>query len=190
MEQLGIDLKCPACGYCLKGLPATYRCPECAFEYESDMLVLRPSGKWRLFVLVLVPLVVAGALLGITGNLLRRTLGIPYVDIYVLVFFGIALVRYLIDLRKPQFLVMRSTDIHWQKRGKKTVTIAWSQIVEIRPNRFSEMVVLERRDGSKTGIPREFWPKATTIGDFADLVRKRWQQAAVEHATKQSVSSP
>jgi hypothetical protein len=180
MEQLGIDPKCPACGYILRGLPATYRCPECAFEYEADMLVLRPSGKWRVFLAIFVPIFLLFTAVGIAGKAIRGSFNVPGLDLYLIMFFGIPTLRYILDLRKPQFLVMRKNDIHWQKRGKRTETIPWSKITGIKPNRFTEVVELERRDGSKTEIPREFWPKSISIGDFADLVQKRWQNAAVQ----------
>jgi hypothetical protein len=182
MEQLGIDPKCPACGYILRGLPANYRCPECAFEYEADMLVLKPSGKWRVFVAIFVPIILLCIAVGIYGKAIRGRFDVPGRDLYLIVFLEIPTLRYIIDLRKPQFLVMRNKDIHWQKRGKKMETIPWSQITGIKPNRFSEVVELERRDGSKTEIPREFWPKSISIGDFADLVQRRWQEAAVQYS--------
>lgn len=40
---------CPWCGYCLKGLPRKYKCPECGFRYDRGAVVVEcPRRLWAL----------------------------------------------------------------------------------------------------------------------------------------------
>ena len=40
-------MNCPMCDYPLTGLPATYACPECGFEYDAETRVLASRlPKW------------------------------------------------------------------------------------------------------------------------------------------------
>lgn len=38
------SILCPRCGYDLRGLPLTYQCPECAFEYDPAAITIRLKG--------------------------------------------------------------------------------------------------------------------------------------------------
>ncbi len=40
-------VNCPRCGYLLDGLPLSGKCPECAFDYSPDIIVLYGSGTGR-----------------------------------------------------------------------------------------------------------------------------------------------
>ena len=60
--------ECPACGYSLRGLPDSYRCPECGFEYDERTRVWRPETPWKGLAAT------ATVTIGLTGIMLLRTL--------------------------------------------------------------------------------------------------------------------
>lgn len=46
-------MECPRCGYSLSGLPRQYNCPECGFRYDCDGIVIQPSRRGWMILVVL-----------------------------------------------------------------------------------------------------------------------------------------
>ncbi len=98
----------------------------------------------------------------------------PWMAAISVVTSGGAIAVYLLDVRKRQFLALRSRDVFWRRRGQTDQSIPWETIRYLRASRFTESVYLRAVDGSEREIPRLFWPKAISIEEFGEIVQERW----------------
>ena len=48
MKPRAIPDACVHCGYSQTGLPAVHACPECGFQYDDQMYIIRAKGPWGL----------------------------------------------------------------------------------------------------------------------------------------------
>ena len=109
------DLECHSCGYNLRGLDPSGRCPECSLRIEISARKRTTCSGWTVMFLCMIPLIIAGLTvsnayaLGIIGMVYfpdRQTMGI-----YVLSW-SVATIAWILFLIRLKFLD-RVSSLFW-----------------------------------------------------------------------------
>ena len=125
---------CPICRYDLQGLPERHVCPECAFQFEADMLEFRLGGReiWQLRLIFGLGIVLPLSVLALVA---AKTRGMGFIlpgsvvttfAIYVLLF-GFAFLL----LSRPDWAIVRSDAIIWRRSIFPMRTLRWLDVGDV-----------------------------------------------------------
>ena len=163
--------KCPVCSYSLRGLPSTYRCPECGWPYDAQTRIWRP----------LKPKAIFGGLIGFIGaieGLVWFVVGAPPI-------FGIAIFvgwlgpasyigwRYYSIYKRGQFVCVGNDGILYRLLDTEAQLIRWKDIAAIHRQRFDKLCRVERVGDQKHILLQDVFSSPADVVEFADLANQR-----------------
>jgi len=172
----GIQLeeRCPRCDYSLAGLPDKHRCPECGFEYERRMLVIRQSSRYTFIYVGLAVFCVIGVIppLLIGGRMLLLAFNSVCVAGMFLSF---------AHLRRRNRAVLSSRGFSLISRNGPPREFRWREVGAVEYKSFGGGVTVRGTDGNKLHeIPAEFFGSQRKVRQFlaaADEWRARYRKA-------------
>ena len=130
---------CPRCGYSLSGLPSEHTCPECAFEYELDAIVIQEQRRsWKSIAVANGGTVVLGAALWVW-------IGSALVLVFATAGFIIELWRY----RRPRRMVAVSrSGIRMIGRDGEEQVLPSGDVGHVEWRLTTGQILIYRPDGS------------------------------------------
>ena len=163
--------RCPICGYNLRGLPSTHRCPECSWPYDARTRIWRP----------LKPKAIFAGLIGFIGaieGLVWFVVGAPPI-------FGIAIFvgwlgpasyvgwRYYSIYKRGQFVCVGPDGILYRLQEAEAQLIRWEDIAAIHRQRFDKLCRVERIGDQKHIMLQGVFSSSVDAVEFADLANQR-----------------
>jgi len=145
---------CPICEYSLRGLPDPHRCPECGFEYDRAMQVIRQSAKlsalefaWVSVFLFFVALAVAAG----------RNLSLwQYLKLGLFAVVAISAWRVIRGRRNKAILWLGGMVLVGRESGPER--FSWKQVESINYRRFGGAAQLIASGGTTiTDIEQDFF---------------------------------
>lgn len=174
-------LECPNCGYSLKGLSDKCQCPECGRRCDKDSYLIR---RQRLLTPIdyLAEFVVLQTAWVTYWRLRSGSLDFSVFELLTLVVItiGVALTirAYHKYWHRSEYFVIDGDGVAWRERGRKEITLSWSEIVSVTPDPQGKTVLLHRGGDAKAWkIPRAFRPKRVSADEFSEFIsarRKDW----------------
>ena len=124
--------ECPVCSYCLRGLPATHRCPECGFRYDGSTVVWQSprAAAFSALWIYAACLAMAGwcsILFSMTADSARSLVVLAVLAGWMVM----AAVPNRPGHRRP-FVAASAMGLVMRLRGRRTRTLPWNDIADLK----------------------------------------------------------